>query len=187
MRIQLNRAFRGMQGVMDDVIYKRFEDRTISAVKPPPFEGPPTPAQERVRTRFKEAAAYARAVFADPARKAVYEAEAKALGTQTVFALVMSDFLNLPEVKEVDLALYHGRVGDPVVINAEDDFEVVSVKVTIRDEAGVTLEQGFAVKGDTRWIYHATTVAPTNQNVTIEAEAKDRPGHERARSETWHA
>jgi len=74
-----------------------------------------------------------------------------------------------------------------VVIDAEDDFEVVSVKVTIRDEAGVTLEQGFAVQGDTRWIYHATTVAPTNQNLTIEAEAKDRPGHERTRSESWHA
>ena len=40
MKVQLNRAFRGMQGVMDDVIYKRFEDRTISVPKPTAFTGP---------------------------------------------------------------------------------------------------------------------------------------------------
>ena len=34
MKLFLNRAFRGMQGVMDDWVYKRFEGRTIASQKP---------------------------------------------------------------------------------------------------------------------------------------------------------
>lgn len=72
-------------------------------------------------------------------------------------------------------------------MTALDDFGLVSVKVTIRSEAGAVLEQGLATKVEGKWVYHATTVAPVDQTLTIEAEAKDRPGHERALSETWHA
>jgi hypothetical protein len=76
MKVQLNRAFRGMQGTLDEVTYKRFEDRTISLPKPTAFTGPPTAAQVRVRERFTEAASYAKAVMRDPARLAVYAAAA---------------------------------------------------------------------------------------------------------------
>jgi len=187
MKVQLHRAFRGMQGTLDEVTYKRFEDRTISLPKPTAFTGPPTAAQVRVRERFTEAASYAKAVMRDPARLAVYAAAAKAIGRQSVFPVIMGDYLNLPEVKEIDLVDYTGHVGDPIKIRAVDDFEVVAVKVTIRNAAGATIEQGQATKGDTRWVYRAQTVAPTDQTLTIEAEASDRPGNERALSETWHA
>lgn len=50
MKIQLNCAFRGMKGTLDDVTYKRFEDRTISVPKPDPHIGPPTTAQVLVPT-----------------------------------------------------------------------------------------------------------------------------------------
>ena len=56
-----------------------------------------------------------------------------------------------------------------------------------RSEAGVELEQGLAANVDGIWVHHATTVAPGDQTLTIEAEAKDCPGHERTRSDTWHA
>jgi len=76
MKVQLNRAFRGMQGTLDEVTYKRFEDQTISVPKPKPYDGPPTAAQLRVRERFTEAASCAKAVLRDPARLAVYAAAA---------------------------------------------------------------------------------------------------------------
>src|SRR3954469_18473685 len=98
MRIQLNRMLRGMQGVMDDVIYKRFEGRTISSPKPDPFTGPPTASQIAQRERWKEGAAYARAVFRDPVRKAVYVDAARAAGRQTVFAITLGDFMVIPKV-----------------------------------------------------------------------------------------
>lgn len=187
MKIQLNRAFRGMQGTLDGVTYKRFEGQTISVPKPKPYAGPPTAAQLRVRERFTEAASYANAVMNDPARLPVYAAAAKSLGRQSAFPVMVGDYLKLPEVKEIDLVDYTGHVGDPIKIKAVDDFEVVSVKVTIRNAAGTTLEQGLATKGDTRWVYLAQTVAPTDQNLTIEAEASDRPGNQRTLSESWHA
>jgi hypothetical protein len=184
MRVQLNRAFRGMQGVMDDVIYKRFEGRTISVPKPDPFTGPPTAAQLAQRERWKEGAAYARAVFADPVRKAVYVEAARAAGRQTVFALTLADFMSVPKVTDIDLSAYAGAMGNEIKIKADDDFEVVAVTVTIRDALGNVVEDGPAIKGDTRWIYTAQSPAPAGA-LTIEAKAVDRPGNPGLLTKPW--
>ena len=153
MRIQLNRIVRGMQGVLDDVIYKRFEGRTIAVPKGDPFTGPPTAAQLRVRDRFKLAAAFAKRVLADPARAPIYQSAAKAVGRQSVNAVVMTDFLIPPRVTEIDLSHYDGAIGNEIQVTAVDDFEVVSVEIAIKDAGGNELESGPATKGDTRWTY----------------------------------
>jgi hypothetical protein len=176
--------FRGMQGVMDDVIYKRFEGRTISVPKPDPFAGPPSAAQVAQRERWKEGASYARAVFADPVRKKVYADVAKAAGRQTVFAITMGDFMSFPKVLDIDLSGYAGAMGNEIKINAVDDFEVVAVDVTIRDALGNVVEDGPATKGDTRWIYVAQSPAPGGP-LTIEAKAFDRPGHPGVLTKPW--
>ena len=148
MRIQLMRSLRGMQGSLDDLIYKRFEGRTIAVPKPDPFTGPPTAAQIAQRNVFKEAASYARSVYQDQVRKAVYVAAAKAAGRQTVFALIMGDRLSPPQVTAIDLTGYAGAIGNLIHVSAVDDFEVVSVHVTLRDAAGDAFEDGPATKGD---------------------------------------
>jgi hypothetical protein len=184
MRIQLNRAFRGMQGVLDDVVYKRFEGRTIAVPKPDPFTGPPTAAQVAQRERWKEAASYARAVFADPVRKTVYVDAARAAGRQTVFAITLGDYMSAPKVTDIDLSAYAGAAGNVIKINAVDDFEVVAVSVTIRDAQGNVVEDGPAIRGDTRWIYTAQTPAPAGP-LTIEAQAFDRPGNPGVLTKPW--
>ena len=187
MKLELNRFLRGMHGVLDDVVYKRFEDGTISMGKPKKFEGPPTAAQLRVRTRFTEAASYATAVLADPDRRDVYITAAKEMGRNSVQSVAMADYLNLPRVHEIDLVFYNGHVGDPIWIIASDDFEVVTVKVRIKDANGTVLEEGLATKTDVRWVYLGKTNVPRDQNLLIEAEAADRAGHDTALSEIWHA
>jgi hypothetical protein len=187
MKIRLNRAFRSMRGAVDDFVYRRLDGQTIVGGRPDPSTAPPTEPQLRQRNRFKDGNAYAKLVFADPVRKAVYEAAAKAAGVSTAFALALGDYLNPPEVTEVDITGYAGRVGDLIKVRAQDDFGVLGVQVTLRDEAGALIEQGPAVPAGAVWVYTAQTVAPLDRTVRIEAEASDRAGNQRTLSEGWHA
>ena len=185
-KINFNPWLEDVRGAYGRLVFKQRYGQMFVARKPRPSLLPPTEMQTRTRETFAAANRYAQGVFTDAARRQPYVDAGKAQNTNP-FTLAMGDFLNLPEVKEVDLSDYHGRVGDPIRVTATDDFGLVSVKVTIRSEAGAELEQGLAANVDGTWVYHATTVAPVDQTLTIEAEAKDRPGHERTRSETWHA
>lgn len=186
MKIKLNHMFRRVQGMMDDVVYRRSRTGIVSAIKPDQTDRPPTTAQLRVQDRFSEAVSYATAVVADPAQSAAYQAAASAQD-RALRTVIMADYLNPPVVHEIDLAVYKGRVGDLIRIRASDDFEVVTVKVRIKNAAGDVIEEGLATKGATRWIYSGRIVVPTDQNLLIEAEAADRAGNERALSESWHA
>ena len=129
-----------------------------------------------VREQFRAAAAYAKAVFADPVRRPPYESAARAKG-MSLFAFVMGDFLKPPVVEVIDAAGYHGVVGDLIKITARDDFEVVGVGVVIRDAADAVLEQGPAALVGGQWTYATTVAVAAGETVTIEATATDRPGH----------
>lgn len=186
-----NLAFNGwmknVRGASGDIVFKHAFGKLVVAQKPKFPPGPPTLAQAQVRERFKASARYAKAVLADPVARQPYVEAAKARNT-SAFALALGDYMNLPKVTEIDLAGYAGRVGDPIKVTATDDFELTSVKVTIRHATGTVLEQGLATANfEGIYVYPATTVAPTDEMLTIEAEATDRPGRQRTLSETWHA
>lgn len=173
-KLTLNSALKDIRGAIDNWVYRRFGDQMILGRRPQ-FSGPPSAAQLGVRDRFRDAAAYARTALADPVLQPRYRAAAEAKRLP-VFAFVMGDFLNPPQVTMIDATGYHGHVGDPVKVNASDGFEVASVDVVIRHGA-VLVEQGPAVFADGRWTYATTVAVPAGQTVTIEATAKDRPGH----------
>ena len=88
--ILLCRAIRGRVG---DRVYKTYGDKII-VTRVPRFDGyTPSAAQRDCRKRMRAATAYARAVYADSAARAVYVAAAKQLGRQP-FRLAVSDFLH---------------------------------------------------------------------------------------------
>lgn len=182
-KITLNNALNGIRGRMDNWVYRKFGDRMIISRRPE-FHGALSPAQLAVRERFREAAAYAKAALADPVRQPLYQAAARAKG-MSLFAFVMGDFLNPPEVEAIDATGYHGRVGDLLKVTASDDFEVASVKVVIRTAANAVLEQGPAALANGRWSYAATVPVAAGATVTIEATALDRPGHSGSLSVPW--
>ena len=179
----LNSALQSIRGRIDDWVYRKFGDRMVISRRPE-FHGPLSAAQLAVRERFREAAAYAKAALADPVRQPLYQAAARAKGL-SLFAFVMGDFLNPPEVKAIDATGYHGRVGDPIKVTASDDFEVASVNVVIRTAANAVLEQGPAALANGRWSYATTVPVAAGATVTIEATAQDRPGHPGSLSVSW--
>lgn len=116
--------------------------------------------------------------MADPETKVLYEEAAKDKG-QPVFSLTIADFFNAPSIGEVDLARYTGAVGDEIVTQASDDFEVRGVNVSVADTGGAAIESGAAVEtppDSGRWVYTATAAVATGTTVRIAVTATDRPG-----------
>ena len=117
-------------------------------------------------------------VMADAETKALYVEAAKAKG-HPVFSLTIADFFNAPMVNEVDLSGYGGAVGEAIVIQATDDFDVADVAVTLTDADGNAIESGAAVEtpaNSGRWLYTAQTAVATGTTVRIGVMATDRPG-----------
>jgi hypothetical protein len=83
---------RAIRGRLGDRVYKTYGAKIV-VTRVPCFDGyVPTVAQRQRREKMRAATAYAQAVQADPAARAVYVAAAKALGRQP-FRLDVSDFL----------------------------------------------------------------------------------------------
>lgn len=182
--VKLNPVLEQLHGKVGDLVFKKYQDRTIIARKP---EGkqPNTPAQQAVKENFRLAALYGKTVMANPVEKAAYAAQAKAVG-KPAFALMVADFLNAPVVDEIDLSAYNGKAGDIIKVRAHDDFQVAGVQVLVRDNNGNLLEQGAATLSATDgiWQYTATTNLTVGQQVVIEVDATDLPGHKGVKTQS---
>ena len=174
-KIELNSAIRRIRGTMDNWVYRRNGDG-VAIAKRPTVTAAPTAAQLAVREQFRAAAAYAKSVQLDPVQRPRYEAAAKAEGMR-VFAFALADFLRPPVVQSINVAGYHGAVGEMIKVLARDDFEVTGVTVAIRDGEGAIIQQGAALFRDGLWQYASTVGIAVGEAVTIEATATDRPGH----------
>ena len=177
-KVRLNPILEQVRGQVGDLVFKRYGEGVLISRKPDFADREWTEAQVAHRERFRQAALYGKLVMADPATKAIYEEAARAKG-QPVFSLTVADFFNAPAVDEVDLSGYAGRVGDPIVVRASDDFDVTGVRVALTDAAGSSLEEGAAVEtppDSGRWVYAATAAVATGTTVRIAVTASDRPG-----------
>lgn len=173
--VKLNPILERIRGQVGDLVFKRYEDRTILSRKADPSGRPPSPAQAAHRERFKQAALYGRMVLADPDARTFYEGEAEERHVP-LFSLTIADFFNAPEITEVDVSAYHGAKDDPIGITATDDVEVARVEVTITTADGTAVEAGEAVREDGHWRYTATKAVAPGTDVRIGVRAFDRPG-----------
>jgi hypothetical protein len=159
-KVKLNPVMEQMRGKIGDLVFRKYEDRVIVARNPDRDGYILSAVQTDHRERFRQAAAYGKSAFADPAQKALYDAAGKAR-RKPAFALAVSDYLNPPVIDPLDLTQYTGQVGQPIIVRARDDFAVTAVNVTIKDNAGAVIEQGPASLELGVWRYVATDGLPT--------------------------
>ncbi len=76
-KLLLNSALKKVRGGIDDWVYRRVGSRMVISPKPEPSTTPPSAGQIEARNRFRAAEWYARAVLADPIKRAVYDLVAK--------------------------------------------------------------------------------------------------------------
>lgn len=181
----VNSGLEQVRGRVGAWVYRLLEGETIIAPRPRRItDDNPTEGQKTVRERFRRGAAYARAIFADPVRKADYLRLAGRRGVppSRLFGFIVQDYARPPEITAVDVADYRRAGGGAVRVYAADDGEVELVTVAIKAADGTVLEEGDAVAVDAFWRFPNAVAAPAGEPVTIEATAIDRAGNRTVKS-----
>ena len=166
----------GLSGKIGDLLIFRQRDGQTVVSKVPQQSGKVSDKQKAQRRRFQEAVFYAKEVMETPEFAEFYAARAKK--GKKPYTVAVADFLNAPDIHEVNLSAYHGAVGDTIQVYASDDFAVKNVTVKIVNASGETVEEGEAVhKIGTQWIYTATREINDLAGSKIIVSAFDIPGN----------
>lgn len=83
------------------------------------------------------------------------------------------------DLLDVDIRLSHGQMDGLIQIDTHDDFGIMNVYVTLRDDQGNDIEGGYAMKNevvDDHWAYIASTPVPPGTVVIVQAIASDALG-----------
>ena len=160
----------------DAIVFRKHLDEILKREHHTPQE---LNEEEEARHQHRQQATiYAKTQMLNQQTRSLYEAKAVD-GLQTAYTIAVADFLNAPDIKEVDLRNYNGMEGDRIRIQVTDDFKVAFVKVSIITQTGALLESGDArQQGDTNdWIYTATADNSAFDGDKILIQASDLPGN----------
>lgn len=159
---------------------RKVNNQVVITNRPKKKAGPPTPDQEKVNSRFRQAIDYARWQMSIPEEKADYQSRVTEK-IRSAHVVAMTDFLTAPVVEDISISQYKGVAGDIIRIVATDDFRVTKVLVSILAADGTELESGDAVQHPAKYWVYATTVAnPQMPGTVIKVIAFDKPGNETA-------
>ena len=154
-------------------VYRTRSGKNLIARKPTMelnHNGQKKSMQEEVR----QAVTYAEFACEEP----IYQC--KAVGTpNSAFNLAVADALGKPQVLDIDLHGWSRKPGQTILIEARDNFLVLSVHLVIR--LGETiLEEGDAEQSELDsliWRYTLQTNVERKPGLTLEAYAYDLPGN----------
>lgn len=168
----------GLSGKVGDlIVFRNRNGKTYVASKPRSHTGEMTEGQKEHQKLFQQAVIYARSVLTSPETKQAYKDAADE--GESAYNVAVADFMNAPDIDEIDLSKYTGKVGDTIIITVTDDFKVAEVSVTIFNADGTEVEHGLAQSGlgGLQWLYAATTANNSLDGDKIIIRASDLPGH----------
>ena len=173
-----NVVTHGLSGkVADLLVFSQRNGKTIVGKVPDKTHVHQSDKQKETVHKFQEAVIYAKSAISDNTTKDAYQG--KAGGGVSAYNLALADFMNAPDIDEVDLSGYTGKAGQQIVVRATDDFKVVYVTVAIYGSNGALVEQGNAAlsANGLDWVYITTaeTGEPVGDKIVI--RASDIPGN----------
>lgn len=176
-KVRFHGPIAGFSGAMGEMVFadQVKKGRTVAYMK---THYAPTETQMYYREQFKAAAAHAKAMLANPAAGAFYEAVALARESNP-YLVAITDFLVKPRFEPLDLSEYRGQIGDTILIRAVDDIGLTDVDVTLSANDGTQIETGKAVEDGVHtghWTYTATTPVPLGTDIFIEVFGFDHAG-----------
>jgi hypothetical protein len=157
----------GLSGKIGDLlVFRRRGGKTIVSKVPESSKKPLTAKQIAHQQKFRQASLYAKGAVKEEGLVEVYEAVA-GKKKRTPFVVAVADFLNAPEIKNIDLSKYAGNTGDIIRIKVVDDVIVKSVHVSIVNLDGSIVEEGDAVADASS---HVWTYTATQENECLEGD-----------------
>lgn len=183
--VKNNVVTEGLSGKLNNIVFRTLPGgRTIVASKPNTSKKRvDSEAQKRHKGRFRAASMYAKNAMQDPQLKAAYEAKAKP--GQTGYNVAIADFLNIPEISELDLKLFSGVKGSKIMVEVVDDHLVTEVQISIYDAQGALVEEGQASESvnGLDWIYTTQKAMTNPSGGSIMIKASDMAGNTIEREE----
>ena len=176
--VKKNIVTEGLSGMLgNSIVFRQRGGKTIVAVRPKTSEQEPTEGQKQQQNKFREANRYATQATQDPTLKAAYEQRTK--GNQSAFNVAMADYLNSPDITELDLGSYTGSRGHQLRIKVTDDYLVTDVQVALYGPTGNLLEQGTAALHDNGldWVYTTQKANAKPSGSKLVVYASDLPGN----------
>jgi len=168
----------GLSGKLGDlIVFRNRNGKTYVASLPREQTYEPSEAQKKHQKKFQQAVLYGKSALADPATRAAYQASA-ALNENT-YNVAVADFMHAPDIEEIDLSAYRGKVGDTIKVKATDNFIVKEVAIGIYNADGSEVEHGLAQLSTNGidWIYTTTVNNDSRNGDKIIVQASDLPGH----------
>lgn len=168
----------GASGMLGNVVvYRQFRGKTVMSNRPQK-RGDITPHQQKMKTRFLEAVAFAKKQIADPVTKALYQPGPNSKFT-SAYAAALADYLKRPVIDAVDITNYHGRDGDVIIVKASDVARTLMVAVSILSVDGSVVEHGEALPNafTLDYVFRRVNVNSTVRGSKILVTVKDRPGN----------
>lgn len=180
-----NIVTHGLSGKVGDLlVFSQRNGKTIVSKVPKERTGELSDKQEIQKLKFQRAVLYAKSVLNDPVKMQMYEEMSDSSKGISTYNVAVADLLNAPKIQEIDLSAYSGNPGDTIRIIATDDFEVMSVTVTIENSDGSLVEEGNAVNNGAEWVYTATVTNPDLTGDKITITATDNPANLAEKSQT---
>ena len=174
-KIEENFSMQGMSGKVGNIfVYRQRGGKTIVA-KTPHRSTKKTQKQEEANKRFKAASIYAKNALLDPTLRELYTAEAKKRDVASPYNMAMADYLRPPVIDKINAEAYTGSAsGEKIIIEADDKFKVISLKVKITKSNGSLIEEGQASLSEGKWVYTTTAAnaSPTGDKITVIATGR---------------
>ncbi len=132
-------------------------------------------AQMQNRQRFAQAVLYAKNSLTDPAVLETYAAIIH--GKERVYIAALKDYMQAPKLFNLQTDSYTGKAGQPIRVQAIDNFRVVSVEFKLIASDGTLLECGWALQSENGfdWIYTTLASNPQPEGTTVLVSAMDLP------------
>ncbi len=179
MAICNNPIMSGMSGRVGNLIFRRRGNKTFvcAAPKTKNKKRSPTSQQSKNQLTFHKATRYASWAMQHSSLKELYEKKARK--GRTALNIAFRDAYIPPEIRDIYAESYLGKPGDMIMIEADDDFKVISVKVSIRLAGGELLEEGKALEdvNPVYWVYFTSFPNNSLPGTTIQVMAEDLAGN----------
>ena len=111
----------------------------------------PSPAQQAQRFLMKRANGFAKALKTNETMRLFYEEMARKRHFTNAYHAAISHVLTNPKILEVDFSEYLAQSGDSIRFKPTAWDKVESVKVTLKDAGGETIESGWAQEDAKGW------------------------------------
>ena len=177
-RVKSNIVIEGLTGSLGGkIVFSQRGGQTIVSVKAASSETPPSESQQKQRQKFGQANRYAKQAMQNAPLKEAYAQQAR--GGQSAFNVAMADYLNEPEIADLEVSAYSGAKDSPISITVTDDHLVAGVEVVLHAASGNVLEQGEAELDDNGvdWVYVTQKANGALKGSKLVVRASDLPGN----------